>query len=102
MITVTPKLLTEGEVTARLDAIARRYQLPEGDYGEAAADQMSDFDALKWASLRDLLTAARENRMQDALGDFCIPGSLRSIYGMQDTSQSEELENTCDLIELAA
>ncbi len=102
MITVTPKLLTEEEVTARLAALAHRYQIPEGCYYDSAADRMSDFDALKWVSLCDLLKAAKKSRLQDAVDGFCIPVSLRSIYGMQDASQPEELENTGDLTELAA
>lgn len=99
MITVTPRILTEGEVMERLVVIARRYRLPEGCFDESMADHMSDFDALKWASLCDLLKVARESRLQE-LGGFCVPGMLRSKYGMQDHSQ--ELENTGDLTELAA
>jgi hypothetical protein len=102
MITVTPKLLTEEEVMERLIPLARRYHIPDGCYDHSAADRMSDFDALKWASLFDLLKAAKANRLQDACDDFCIPMSLRSIYGTQGASQPEELENTCGLTELAA
>jgi hypothetical protein len=100
MITVTPKLLNEEDLIERLDVIARRNQVPEGCYEESVAEHMSDFDALKWVSLCDLLRAARD-RSGPPVAEYCIPRMLRSMYGLQDASQ-EELENTDDLTKVAA
>jgi len=102
MITVTRRLLSEKDATAKLVALARRYGIPNGFYDESAADRMSDFDAQKWVSLCDMLRAARLRR-HDAPVGCDIPRALRSIYGTKAPLHSEELENTPDtLIALAA
>lgn len=100
MITVTREVLSEREVREKLAALARRYHLPETCCDESAADRMSDFDALKWLSLCDMLKTARRRR-QDSSTDIRVPGTLRSIYGMS-AAAAEELENRPSLIELAA
>jgi hypothetical protein len=53
MITVTRRLISEEDATAKLGVLARRYNIPNGCYDESAADRMSDFDAQKWLSLCD-------------------------------------------------
>lgn len=102
MITVTRRILSEADVTAKLAELARRYDIPNYCYEEIAADEMSDFDAQKWVSLCEQLKSARSKR-NAAPRDCDIPPSLRSIYGMKAPFHSEELENTADtLTELAA
>jgi hypothetical protein len=102
MITVTRKLVSEEELTAKRVALARRYNIPNDCCDESAADLMSDFDAQKWLSLCDMLRAARQRR-HDAPTSCDIPTSLRSIYGRKAPFQPDELENTIDtLMALAA
>lgn len=102
MITVTRRLLTENEVRERLVVLASRYNVPVSCCDESAADQMSDFDALKWLSLCDQLKSATRRRF-DSFADCAVPATLRSIYGVGEPPLSEEWENTPDkLIELAA
>jgi hypothetical protein len=102
MITVTRRLLSEEEILAKLAVFAQRYHISRMHYDESVASRMSEFDALKWMSLLDLLNAVKRGNGQDSSTNSNIPYSLRSIYGMYDASRSEELENTCELIELAA
>lgn len=101
MITVTRKLLSEDEVRQELAALARRYSLPSDCCDETAADQMSDFDAMKWASLCGFLKAA--TRYSDSSSENCVPLRLRSIYGMKAPFRSKALKNVSDkLTDLAA
>jgi hypothetical protein len=62
MITVTRMVVSEDELEQRLTKLAARYNLPNDYDEESAADQMSDFDAIKWLSLQDQLAAARRKR----------------------------------------
>jgi hypothetical protein len=100
MITVTREVLSEKEVRERLAALAHRYSLPDACRDESASDQMSDFDALKWLSLCDMLKAAGRRR-ESSSADDRVPVAFRSIYGMSGCN-SEELENRFSLIDLAA
>lgn len=102
MITVTRRLISEEDATAKLLVLARRYDIPNGRYDESVADRMSDFDAQKWLALCDLLKATRQRR-PDPSSVCGIPHSVRSFYGMKAPFPSEELENSPDtLVELAA
>lgn len=101
MITVTRRLISEEDATAKLLVLARRYHIPDGCYDEPVADRMSDFDAQKWLSLCDLLKAA-QRRNPDPSSACAVPYTLRSIYGMK-APFTVVLENSPDtLVELAA
>lgn len=103
MITVKRRLVSEEEVTSKLDALARRYHIPERCYDESSGEDMSEFDALKWQSLCSQLVALKRRDCKTASGGSPVPPRFRFIYGMRHGSQPRELENSCDnLSELAA
>ena len=90
-------LVSDEEVTAKLDALARRYHLPASRYDKSIASKMSEFDALKWMSLCSKLDVLRRRRYASQIQ---IPSQFLDIYGCES---SERLENTCEsLTELAA
>ncbi len=102
MITVTQRFLTEEEVKEKLSLLASRYHIPDSCCDESAADQMSDFDAIKWLSLCDQLQSARRRHPDSSTG-CAVPRSLRSIYRVGAHFRSEEWEESSGaLIELAA
>jgi hypothetical protein len=68
MITVKRSLLSEDEVAARLDTLARRYSVPRDCYDDSAAHLMSHFDAMKWVSLCAQLEAAKRRLGMKASG----------------------------------
>jgi hypothetical protein len=102
VITVTRRLMSEDEVLERLHALANRYHMANSCFDEAAADHMSDFDALKWLSLCDQLKKATRGRSAFFV-DCSVPAALRSIYGMETSFRLEESEDSSStLIQLAA
>jgi hypothetical protein len=59
---VTCRYLSKEDVLADLAVLATQYNVPNGCYDESAADQMSEFDALKWLSLCEFLKTARRRK----------------------------------------
>jgi phosphoketolase len=90
------RVVSVEEVTAKLDALARRNGITSPCYEESEADSMSEFDALKWTSLCSQRIALQQREYQNAKRDWPMPPILRSLYGQRSGSISVNLENTDD------
>ncbi len=85
------RLVSEEEVEARLDAIARRNDITKHCYEESASDSMPEFDALKWTSLCSQRRALRQ-REREALPSVSV--SFLRIYKSTSTALTTPLTNT--------
>jgi hypothetical protein len=99
MIITKRRVVSVDDVTAKLDALARRNHVAAHCYEEAAADSMSEFDALKWTSLCSQRRALLERENHTAASGCEMPSPFRLVYGTtrrcsaNGSSTSVQLEN---------
>jgi hypothetical protein len=89
------RVVSVGEATAKLDALARRYGIASPCYDESESELMSEFDALKWTSLCSQRIALEQRENENASRDW-PPSIIWNLYGNKPSSTSMKLENTDD------
>jgi hypothetical protein len=83
MIITKRRVVSVDDVTAKLDALARRNHVAARCYEESAADSMSEFDALKWTSLCSQRRALLERESYNTVASSGeMPSPFRLVYGM--------------------
>ena len=92
------RMVSVEQVTAKLDAIASRCHVAAHCYDESAADSMTEFDALKWASLCAQRRALIEREHESASSGCVMPSPFRLVYAVNSSkvagrSTSMQLEN---------
>jgi len=97
------RVVSVAEVTAELEALARRYHIPAYCFDEAASEAMSEFDALAWGTLCAQRVALRQRESENVSSGWEVPSRLLFVYEANHCSVLTSLENTSDtLSELAA
>lgn len=98
----TRKMVSVEQVTAALDELARENQIGSHCYDESVAQQMSEFDALKWTTLCSQRRVLQQREYDSSSGGWVVPPQFLGIYEAKNCFEPVSLENTEDSLSLAA
>lgn len=98
----THKVISSAQASSALDQLARENSITDHNYDPAIAQQLSEFDAMKWTTLCAQRSILLERETVEPVRGWAVPHKLLCFYEVTENIEPVMLENAESLSEIAA